>query len=83
MHLHNHLKQCIVDFGPVMAFWCFSIERFNGFIADIPTNNINIEVQFMRTIARIPFVKRFVDYSFFSEDFSAIFDNLTSCKYFL
>ena len=30
MHLHLHLKRCMMDFGPVYSFWCFSFERFNG-----------------------------------------------------
>ena len=31
MHLHAHLKDCILDFGPVYSFWLFSFERFNIF----------------------------------------------------
>ena len=26
MHLHNHLKDCLLDFGPIHGFWCFSFE---------------------------------------------------------
>ena len=25
-----HLKRCILDFGPIMSFWAFSFERYNG-----------------------------------------------------
>ena len=30
MHLHYHLKDCILDYGPVYSFWLFSFERLNG-----------------------------------------------------
>lgn len=30
IHLHMHIKNCLLDFGPVYSFWCFSFERFNG-----------------------------------------------------
>ena len=28
MHLHLHLKNCILDHGPAHSFWCFSFERY-------------------------------------------------------
>ena len=43
-----HIKQCIIDFGPVYSFWCYSFERYNGILGDYPTNNCNITVQLMR-----------------------------------
>ena len=42
MHLHGHLQDCILDYGPVFSFWCFSFERYNGIMGDYHTNNINI-----------------------------------------
>lgn len=27
MHLHMHLKECILEFGPIYSFWLFSFER--------------------------------------------------------
>ena len=30
MHLHSHLINCVVHYGPVHNFWLFSFERFNG-----------------------------------------------------
>ena len=27
MHLHCHLKECILDYGPLHGFWCFPFER--------------------------------------------------------
>ena len=48
MHLHLHLKECLLDYGPVGSFWCFGFERFNGVLGRYHTNNQTIEVQFMR-----------------------------------
>lgn len=54
MHLHCHLKEVILDHGPVTGFWCFSFERFNGVLGSTPTNNQSVELQIMRrfTISR-------------------------------
>ena len=30
IHMSLHLKQCMLDFGPLSAFWCFPFERYNG-----------------------------------------------------
>ncbi|XP_016346834.1 uncharacterized protein LOC107692355 isoform X2 [Sinocyclocheilus anshuiensis] len=48
MHLHLHLKECMLDYGPVYSFWCFSFERFNGILGNFNSNNRAIEVQIMR-----------------------------------
>ena len=48
MHLHLHLKQYLIDFGPSHSFWCFSFERFNGLLGSYSTNKKAIEVQVMR-----------------------------------
>ena len=32
MHLHCHLRDCILDVGPLNSFWCFSFERYNGIL---------------------------------------------------
>ena len=47
IHLHAHLVDCVVDYGPMSSFWLFSFERFNGILGDEPTNNRSIEVQLM------------------------------------
>ena len=39
MHLHGHLKECLLDYGPFHSFWCFSFERFNGILGSYHTNN--------------------------------------------
>ena len=48
MHLHLHLKECLLDFGPPHAFWCFAFERCNGILGSLHTNNKAIEVQVMK-----------------------------------
>ena len=47
MHMHAHLKEVILDYGPLHAFWLFSYERFNGILGNYPNNNKCIESQLM------------------------------------
>ena len=55
MHMHNHLKEVILDHGPVTSFWCFSFERFSGILGSITTNKRSVELQIMRKfILRFP-----------------------------
>ena len=48
MHLHLHVKQTILDFGPAHASWCFAFERFKGILCSFHTNKRSIEPQIMR-----------------------------------
>lgn len=48
LHLHLHLKDCLMDFGPPHAFWCFAFERCNGILGSLHTNNKSIEIQVMK-----------------------------------
>lgn len=48
LHLHLHLKQCFLDYGPAHSFWCYSFERYNGLLGSYSTNNKAVEVQIMR-----------------------------------
>ena len=48
MHLHSRLKEVILDYGPVYAFWLFSYERYNGIMQHQPNSNRCIEIQIMR-----------------------------------
>ena len=53
--MHNHLKEVILDHGPVTSFWCFSFERFSGILGSITTNKRSVELQIMRKfILRFP-----------------------------
>ena len=48
MHMHEHLTECVKDFGPLSSFWCYSFETFSGLLGDLPTNNRLIETQIMQ-----------------------------------
>ena len=48
LHLHCHLRECIIDYGPVYAFWLFSDEPLNGILGNFHTNNHDIALQLMR-----------------------------------
>lgn len=48
MHMHTHLRDCLLDYGPTHGFWLFSFERFNGILENLPNNNRSIEIQVMR-----------------------------------
>ena len=52
MHLHCHLGECMVDYGPVHGFWCYPFERYNGLLGATPNNNRSIECQIMKRILR-------------------------------
>ena len=48
MHLHCHLRECLLDYGPVYSFWLFSFERFNGILEHFPSNNRSVEIHLMQ-----------------------------------
>ena len=39
IHMHCHLREVLLDYGPVQEFWLFSFERYNGILGNQPTNN--------------------------------------------
>ena len=45
MHLHTHMKECILDFGPISAFWAYPFERFNGILESFSKNWVKPEEQ--------------------------------------
>jgi len=51
-HLHMHLQDCFLDYGPTHGFWCFAFERYNGILGGYPTNNKNIKVQLLNKFIR-------------------------------
>ena len=73
MHLHCHLKECVIDCGPVHAFWCFSFERFNGILGAMHMNGRSIEVQLMRKLLAGRFVWDVEFPSEFEENFLPFF----------
>lgn len=52
MHMHTHLAESILDYGPIYSFWLFSFERYNGILGNYYTNNKSVELQVMRKFIR-------------------------------
>lgn len=52
MHLHCHLKQSLLDYGPIHNFWLFSYERYNGILENFPFSKRSIEIQLMQRFYR-------------------------------
>ena len=48
LHLHCHMKDCLLDFGPATAFWLFAFERMNGILGSFHISNKAVEVQLFR-----------------------------------
>lgn len=48
MHLHLHIRECVLDYGPVYAFWCFPFERFNGILGSFQKNWMLPELQMLK-----------------------------------
>lgn len=82
MHLHCHLRECVMDFGPIYSFWLFSFERYNGILGDFPTNKKSIEVQLMRHFEKDQNITNTSLPSAFSNDFSTILHSLNHQKTF-
>ena len=59
-HLHIHLKDYFLNFGPIHAFWAFAFERQNGLLGTYHTYiyNKNIEEQIMLKFLRHQKIKR-------------------------
>ena len=47
MHMHAHLRDCVLDVGPVYSFWCFSFERYNGILEHLQKTWHSPEIQIM------------------------------------
>ena len=40
-----HIKDGMLDYGPIYSFWMFNFERHNGMLGSLPTNKKNIKPQ--------------------------------------
>ena len=69
MHLHGHLKDAFLDYGPAQEIWLFSFERYNG---KMPTNNRSIESQLMQRFLRDNYANSFAFPEEFKENFSSL-----------
>lgn len=53
MHMHLHIKDCLCDYGPIYAFWCYAFECYNGMLGGFPTNHIVTAIEEMPNAARV------------------------------
>jgi hypothetical protein len=75
MHLHCHLYDCILDFGPIYSFWLFSFERENGILGSYKTNKKNLEAQLMRRFLKESWAREKMDE--LNPNFESIFEDLS------
>ena len=80
MHLHTHLVDCVLDYGPVYAFWLFSFERYNGILGEYGTNQRAVEIQLMRKFTSTQFMKDLPLPTIFQEVFKPVLDKPVSKK---
>lgn len=76
MHLHCHLCECVMDYGPLHSFWCFAYERYNGILGAMPNNNRSIECQLMQRFLRESQALSFPNPGEFSEDLLPLFPKI-------
>lgn len=47
MHMACHLRECMLDYGPLSTFWCFAFEHYNGTLEEIQTSWYRPEKQML------------------------------------
>ena len=72
MHMHAHLYECILDYGPLRGFWLFSFKRYNGVLGRVATNNCSVEHQFMQRFLEDNDFLSILNPIEFSEEFLAL-----------
>lgn len=75
MHLHTHIADCILDYGPVYSFWLYSFERYNGILGSYTTNQKSIEIQVMRKFLNDMQVKTMATSLALSDEYKDIFSS--------
>ena len=48
MHMACHIYDCILDYGPLAAFWAFSFERYNGILENLKLSWCGPEKQMLK-----------------------------------
>ena len=72
LHIHGHIKDVLLDYGPVHEYWLFSFERYNGLMGKQPTNNKEIEPQLMKRFLKDSEVNNLKFPQEFYKDFSSV-----------
>lgn len=68
-HWAVHLREQILDFGPVYGFWAFLQERLNYVLKSFKTNNRadgELEVTLMRSFSALSWIRKLVSRIFLS-----------------
>ena len=81
MHMHAHLANCILDYGPIYSFWLFSFERYHGILGDYYTNNKSIELQVMRKCLTDQNLRNLELPEEYKEHYEQIVNNLEQSKF--
>jgi hypothetical protein len=80
MHLHCHLKDVLLDYGPSREVWLFPFERYNGTLGNFPTNSKNFEPQIMSRFLRDLSSSSYQFPDDLSEHFKDVCESLTEIK---
>ena len=72
LHLHGHLQECFLDYGPSDSFWLFAFERLNRILDSVSTNNQAIEIQLMRKFLSMQQVFHMLDSGVIDDDLKDI-----------
>ena len=73
MHLHGHVLDCILDYGPISSFWAFAFERYNGVFESFVKNWMSPEQQIMHTFLSYQEIIGAKDLHSLDENFSGLF----------
>ena len=56
LHMACHLKDSLLDYGPLPAFWCFSFERYNGILEGMCKSWITPEKQMFSKFLNLQYI---------------------------
>ena len=74
MHLHLHLLDSFLDYGPAHGFWCFPFERFNGRLGDDKA----IESQIMNKLCHEQAISRLNLGKELGQDFHSLYQKIST-----
>ena len=71
MHMCCHIKDCLLDFGPLSAFWCFPYERYNGLLEGMSKSWVSPEKQMFLKFIGMQKIKQLTTLKTTDDDFLA------------
>ena len=72
LHMACHLKDCVLDYGPLPAFWCFSFERYNGMLEKTSISWNGPEKQMFTKFRQLQHIHSFQQMSIKEDDFISL-----------